>query len=224
MAIGSAWAEGSFVDASWVTAGNGAWVQASAVKTIGATSQLGAITSTSTIEVVVPKTIGAVSQLDIITSTGTLTAVGPKTLGAISQLELITSSGRLTAPKTSFTGGFYVEMELYRRRQEKERREREERKRKAKAIQDEIHRKLALEQRRIEEEGARLDELAALTSLVEQNEKILRQATNERIAFIAKEAINRHTYSKMERLERELNLYLEEEEFLMMATQIILNQ
>ena len=124
----------------------------------------------------------------------------------------------------TFTGGFYVEMELYRRRQEKERREREEKRRKAKQIKDELERKIALEQRRIEEEEARHIELAELTSIVEQNEKILRHATNERIAFIAKEAINRHTYSKMERLERELNLYLEEEEFLMMATQIILNQ
>jgi len=98
MAIGSGWADGAWVDAGWITAGNGAWVQASATKTIGATSQLGLITSTGTIAVLSPKTLGATSQLALFTATGGIDVLSPKTLGAISQLAAFTASGGLTAP------------------------------------------------------------------------------------------------------------------------------
>lgn len=93
MAIGQGWAEGSFVDASWVTAGLGAWVQAGATKTIGGTSQLELFTSSGTIAVLSPKTIGAASQLEAFLSSGQLDVQTNHTIGGSSQLSLFTSSG-----------------------------------------------------------------------------------------------------------------------------------
>lgn len=84
MAIGQGWADGAWVDAGWVV---GAWVQASATKTIGGTSQLGALSSSGGLNVVVPKTIGGASQLEAFTSSGTI------------------NSGTPTSPSTGTSGG-----------------------------------------------------------------------------------------------------------------------
>ena len=100
------------------------------------------------------------------------------------------------------------------------RRELEERKAKTLKIKDSLDRQIALEQRRIE----RHQELESLTDLVKEYQGSLRKETNERIDFIARQAINRRTFSAMERLERELALLREEELFLMLATQILLNE
>jgi hypothetical protein len=101
MAIGEAWENGAWVDESWVV---GAWVQASATKTIGATSQLGAMSSTGGIDVVVPNTIGGTSQLEAFTSTGELSVQTNHTLGGVSQLGSFASSGGISAGVAGSSG------------------------------------------------------------------------------------------------------------------------
>jgi len=120
MAIGSGWVDGAWVDGGWVV---GAWAQASATKTIGGTSQLGAFTSSAGITVVVPKTIGATSQLEAFTSSAGITVVVPKTIGGTSQLGAFTSSGFLQAPDVASKGGAVSDT----RRREKALREETER-------------------------------------------------------------------------------------------------
>jgi hypothetical protein len=88
MTIGAGWAEGAWVDASWVV---GAWAQPTATKTIGGTSQLGAITSTGGITVQNIETIGGTAQIDALSSTGGLN-LGWQ-IGGTSQLAAFTSSG-----------------------------------------------------------------------------------------------------------------------------------
>ena len=88
MTIGAGWAEGAWVDASWVV---GAWAQPTATKTIGGTSQLGAITSTGGITVQNIETIGGTAQIDALSSTGGLN-LGWQ-IGGTSQLAAFTSTG-----------------------------------------------------------------------------------------------------------------------------------
>ena len=129
-----------------------------------------------------------------------------------------------TATPADATGGFWADYDTVGSKSLVKRQRAETKRRKAQEIQDTTDRLIALENRRLEEESARLQELEALTEMVRDSGADLRKVTNERIEFIAKQAINRHTFSAMERLERELNMMYEEEEFLIMATQILVNQ
>jgi anion-transporting ArsA/GET3 family ATPase len=109
--------------------------------------------------------------------------------------------------------------ELERRKEEK--RLRLKRKRKAKKIADKLTRELYLEERKIEEEEARRAELARINRLAAQNQELI-SGTSERMRYVLAEALERQTYSTMERLERELAKMREEEDFLLMAAQIIM--
>ncbi len=122
------------------------------------------------------------------------------------------------------TGGWWGQYEQRRYLQEEERKKRLRNKQKAKEIHDKLHKALALAERKIEEDESREEELRSLTLLVKEHEKEIRHSTNERIAFIAKEAYNRATFSKMEQLERELKMFYEEEEFILMAARLLLNE
>ena len=99
MAIGSGWADGAWVDAGWVV---GAWEQSTTAKTIGGTSQLGALTSSAALDVQGQETIGGTSQLDALTSTGGITVALPLTIGGTSQLDALSSTGgvQVVPPKT----------------------------------------------------------------------------------------------------------------------------
>ena len=227
MAIGQGWAEGSFVDASWVTAGLGAWVQAGATKTIGGTSQLELFTSSGTIAVLSPKTIGAASQLEAFLSSGQLDVQTNHTIGGSSQLSLFTSSGFIQvvlAATTSPTGGFWNAYAIYQHKAETQKKERSKLRAKAQQIQDKLDRELAKEYLKGSENEARLKELNVLISLTEAHKAELDNSLSEKLLNSAQEAYRVGSYSAMERLERELGQAREEEEFLLLATEMILNQ
>jgi hypothetical protein len=122
------------------------------------------------------------------------------------------------------TGGWGQWFDYEQHRKNEAKREREEEKRQAKQIADELHRELALAERAIEGETARKDDLARLSKLVEKHQKSIIELDNPRLTFVMKEALERATFSKLERLERELGIMREDEEFLMQATLILLNQ
>lgn len=199
MAIGAGWAEGAFVDAGWVV---GAWEQPSAIKTIGGTSQLEAFDSTGQINL--GWQIGGTSQLEAFDSSGAIQA------------------GDAVADDT-VPGGWWIayEQEQFRRRAEKAKRLKA--KKQAEEIQNELDKALALAERELEEEAARVEELTRLTKLVAEFKDEIETSTNERIIYIAKQAIEQATYSRMEQLERELFRLREEESFILLATQILLN-
>ena len=138
-------------------------------------------------------------------------------------LNLGFAGGGVAVAKT-FSGGFYYHYDVYQLRKKREKKEREIEKLKAVLIQNELDKALALEERTIEEDDARQEELRSLTLLTKEHEKEIKQSTNERIAFIAKEAYNRATFSKMEQLERELKVFYEEEEFILTAARLLLNE
>jgi hypothetical protein len=122
------------------------------------------------------------------------------------------------------TGGYDFWDEFAR---ELDRKKREKAKRiaareKAKRIQDELLR--ALEERLIEEDEARKAELARVTRLVAEGRDAIIQIGDERLIFIMEDALQRQTFSAMERLERVLTQMHEEDMFLLMATQILVNQ
>ena len=109
------------------------------------------------------------------------------------------------------------------------RRKREQAKRKRKAlkaqkVKDEDKREIEILANIVETTQARHEELSRLTNITQQYKSSILDSTNERITFIAKTAINKHTFSAMEHLERELLKMREEEEFLLMAARILLNE
>ena len=120
-------------------------------------------------------------------------------------------------------GGFWddFETELRRRKDEKARRLRE--KKKARKVKDKIERQLYLAERELESEQARKAELARINRLVARNQDFIYNLDNPLIANYMEEALAEQTFSKMERLERTLARIKEEEDFLMVATQIILD-
>jgi hypothetical protein len=218
--------DGSFVQADRQTIGHSYYgiAAGSAFVTIGGTSQLEPFTASGGITL--ERVIGGTGQLEPFTATGGITL--ERTLGGTGQLNPFTSSGGIQAgdaveEETNTGGWFWFKYEQEQLRKQEKRRQQEEKLKKAKQIQDKIDRELALAQRELEEKELRESELKTLTVLVEQFEDEIQQLTNERISQVAQEAIEQNTYSRMERLERELSRYKEEEEFLLMATRIILN-
>ena len=126
------------------------------------------------------------------------------------------------------SGGYWEQYaedyEEERRRKETERKARKRARRKAQKIKDQIERQIALEFRREEEELARKAELARFNRLVARNKSAIIELGNDRLVMVMEEALKLQTFSKMERLERELTQMYEEEEFLMLAAQILVNQ
>ena len=120
------------------------------------------------------------------------------------------------------SGGWWFAYEQEQYRRESERRRRRKEREKAKRIKNELDRALALAQRKLEEDIGEKADLERLTRLVDEYEKEITDQTNDRIAFVAKEAVERKTFSTMQRLERELFQLHEEEQFLILATQILI--
>jgi len=139
---------------------------------------------------------------------------------ASNESNVVSSTAFTTVSDATNAGGFWQGYDQHHDRPARYRKEIK----KERQIEDDLERLIALEQRRLEEESARMQELAALTEMVSQYKGNLRKETNTRIDFIAKQAINRRTFSSMERLERELSILREEEEFLMLATQVLMNE
>jgi len=126
----------------------------------------------------------------------------------------------------TYTGGFWVEYRAEMDRRERARKKREKKRKLALKLQNELDRALAIAERELEENSAREEELSRLTEIAQEYKDELIKQTNGRVSFIALEAINRHTYSTMERFERELGkLHKEEEEFILLATELlVMNQ
>jgi hypothetical protein len=117
---------------------------------------------------------------------------------------------------TSFWDDF--ERELERRKDEA--RQRLKRKEKARKIKDSLERDLYLAERQIEEDEARRAELARINRLAAINRDFVIALD---LGFALSEALDRQTFSTMERRERELKKARQEEEaFLLMASQILL--
>ncbi len=121
-------------------------------------------------------------------------------------------------------GYFWVRYEQEQFRKEEERRFREKAKRKAKRLKDKLDRELALAERKIEDDDARKVELARINRLVASNKQTIIDLGNPVIIKAMNESLEKQTFSTMERLERELGRIYEEEQFLLMATQILVNQ
>ena len=225
MTIGAGWAEGAWVDASWVV---GAWAQPTATKTIGGTSQLEAFSSTGTLTVQNQETIGGVSQLEAFSSTGQLN-LGWQ-IGGTSQLNPFTSSGYIqvgdvvVVEEEASTGGSFAFMrEQLRYKEEDERRQRKARKEKARKIKDKLDREIALAFIAKDEGEAQRKDLERLTKLAAAHrDEII--ADNVKLASTIEDAVRLGTFSRMQKLARELNEMREEEEFLMLATRILLEQ
>lgn len=95
---------------------------------------------------------------------------------------------------------------------------------KADKISDDIDRALAKELRAQDREIERIQELRRLSALAQKHQSELKVHLNQRAIKAAEAAFESGTYSMMERMEREIARSREEEEFLLMATKIILSQ
>jgi len=123
-----------------------------------------------------------------------------------------------------FSGGFWSDIDRIIDENRRLIKERKRKRRRVKKLEDELDRQLFIAERRIEEGDSRETELARLTRIVEANRKIIVQTNNQELIHSMNVAINQATFSAMERLERQLTEYREEEDFIMQAAKILLEQ
>ena len=196
---------------------------------LGATSQIGAYAASGVLTI--EQVLGATSQIGAYDATGVLTV--EQALGATSQLGAYSASGVIQVgevvevdedqPTGGWSrGGFWRGYERERERLLAARKKRKEVKEEAQEIEDELDRALAMAERKIEEREARDEELARLTALVEEHKDEVAQIS-DRINEVTERALSEQTFQTLEIMEREFRKIREEEEFLAMATRIILN-
>jgi len=119
---------------------------------------------------------------------------------------------------------FWIKFEQEQLRKEEERRRQIAARRKAKKIAAKLDRELALEQRKIEADLARKAELARINRLVANYHDVIIDMGSPVIIRAMEQALEFQTFSKIERLERELTRMNEEELFMLICTQILVNQ
>lgn len=122
------------------------------------------------------------------------------------------------------SGGYFdswrwYDAEMVRRKKKK--REQELAEERAQALQDKIDRELAAELRKAEKERERINELKRLAELAQKNIKQV-EALEPRVLKALERAIVQGNYSAMEAFEREVSRAREEEEFLLLAWQILI--
>ena len=127
-----------------------------------------------------------------------------------------------------FAGRFWAHLARFERKQarlkRKAQKKRLQRKKKAQEIADKLDRGLALIELKVVEQEAREAELARMAELVEANKPAIIAIGSERLTFVMDQALKKQTFSALERLERTLTQTREEEDFIMMAAQILVNQ
>ena len=119
---------------------------------------------------------------------------------------------------------FWIKFEQEQLRKDEERRQQIAARRKAKKITAKLDRELALEQRKIEADLARKAELARINRLVANYHDVIIDMGSPVIIRAMEQALEFQTFSKIERLERELTRMHEEELFMLICTQILVNQ
>ena len=129
----------------------------------------------------------------------------------------------VVAEEASTGGSFAFMREQLRYKEEDERRQRKARKAKARKIKDKLDREIALAFIARDEGEAQRKDLERMTRLANEYKGDI-IADNARIAQTIEDAVRLGTFSRMQKLARELDQMREEEEFLMMATRILLEQ
>ena len=119
--------------------------------------------------------------------------------------------------------GFWYQWDRENERRRQDAKTLRRKKRQAEQIENELDRKLALAQRELEEKELRTKELARMTKLVERHRHEVSQIS-DRIDEIYQKAVEKRTYSAREQLDREIRKLREEEDFLIMAAEIIFSQ
>ena len=140
-------------------------------------------------------------------------------------LTLVTHNATLPPRTETDTGGrFWGSYDILTRKQQRGRKSRAKARRKAKKIQNELDRALYLAEMELQAQEARETELARLADLVMKNKELIVSIGGKRIESVIDEAIEKQTFSATERMEREIRQLHDEETFIMMAAQILVNQ
>jgi len=243
VAIGSGWAEGSWIDDSWAV---GAWDQgisppvfSGTIADISETESTGThsydlstyftgATSYSISPAVEAGWTFNTSTAELIIDTDDVNSFGPYTITGTNAGGSDNSNAfgvEVTAAVEEIIGGggwaYLYDYEYEHRKRKKK--ELEELKRKTELIQNKLDRELALELRKQDVELERVDELRRLTQLAEDHKEELQQSVSQKALLAAENAMIKGTYSAMEQFERELAKSREEELFLLQAASIILN-
>ena len=161
---------------------------------------------------------------DDVNTFGPYTVTGTNAAGSDNSnaFSVIISAAVATVEEAN-TGGWAFRREQERYRQEDEARKRRAKKEKAKQIADKLDRDIALAFIARDEGEAQRKDLERLTKLAsDYRDEII--AENATIASTIEDAVRLQTFSRMQKLSRELNLMREEEMFLMLATKILLEQ
>ncbi len=153
-----------------------------------------------------------------------MTVLVTRGLGHSGGLHATFGLGRFPTEERRPTGGFWFDYDRERYRRDEERKRLLDLELKALFVEDKLERKIALEFRKDEEEENRLIELSMLTKLAKEHKVDIERSSSDKVIQAANRAILQHSFSSMEQLERLLEREREEEIFLLIATQVLLNQ
>ena len=154
---------------------------------------------------------------------GTYVVTGTNAGGSDASNAFSVTVTEVVADDETPTGGFWFDYDRELRKRKQERKERERLEEEAKQIQDRLEREIALEFRKQETELARVKELKRLAVLAEEHRKAIHANLSDKVIKAADRAVRQGNYSAMEAFEREVFRAREEEEFLIMALNLILN-
>ncbi len=131
------------------------------------------------------------------------------------------------APAVSGSGGkfdrFWFKFDQLRERRKKRLQKHQDKIDDIRQIKGELDQQLVLAERQIEAQEGRDAELTRLTRLVEKHKPVIKKLGKPRVTMAANAAVKSKTYSKMERLERELTKARDQEQqFIDEATRLLL--
>lgn len=164
------------------------------------------------------------------TSTAVLTilpdtagAYGPYVVTATNPAGTADSNGfNVTVTESGATGGWWFTYDQELEQRTAQRKKRAKLEEEAEKIQEKLDRELVKELQSKAREQERVDELRRLSKLAEQHKQEISEVLSGKVLLAAERAIKKGSYSAMEQFERELARAKEEEEFLMMAVNIIM--
>ena len=159
----------------------------------------------------------------IVASTNQIIEVPAGSVLYTGQVPTVTSQEIADDEEANTGGSFAFMREQLRYKEEDEARQRKAKREASKKIADPIDRELALAERAIEEGEAERANLERLTELANRYKDEI-SVDSVKIKQSIEDAVYYGTFSRMQKLSRELRQVYEEEQFMLLATEILLSQ
>ncbi len=221
MAIGINWADGVWLDATWEP---GVWLDTGVVvpDVVGETQAAGTTTLETALFVV-----SVATAYSSVVAAGLIISQSPAAGLTIAEGATVTITVSLgEAPvSTDTSGGFYFDFELHRERRRKRQQELDEAEEEAEKLQNKIDREIAELLHEQERKDEKRKDLERIKSLVKRYESVTpAEISSERVLKALTEAKKKATTANLERLQREFERMVQEEDDFLALVMILANE